>query len=180
MMTKKSTSTIAILLFGFFLATCCMLFSNTAIAEECRLEVVEAVWTDGIADQNPGLVYHNTAQVGPLYLWMRVKGSKWALQRLQNAGKLPIHHQWFRHTIIGVDPEGITQMIETIKVSAGDSELSDKLQTEIEHHGYFDWRTWSMKENIRSGKWVVKVFYDDGSAVLCADGRACEYKISVP
>ncbi|RJX30080.1 MAG: hypothetical protein C4531_09480 [Desulfurivibrio sp.] len=49
-------------------------------AEEARLTVEEAVWTSGINEQNHGAAYSQTAPVGPLYLWMKVKGSNWALQ----------------------------------------------------------------------------------------------------
>ncbi|RJX27363.1 MAG: hypothetical protein C4531_13865 [Desulfurivibrio sp.] len=150
-----------------------------ALAEEARLTVEEAVWTSVINDLDHGAAYDQTAPVGPLYLWMKVKGSNWALQRLQEAGKLPIYHQWFRHSIIGVSAEGVTTMIDNIMIPAGDPALAGQLETEISSRGFFDWRTWSMKDHIRQGKWVVKVVYADGTPVLCEGNKACEYAISV-
>jgi hypothetical protein len=152
---------------------------RSALAEEARLTVAEAVWTSGIDERDHGAVYDRTAPVGPLYLWMKVKGSNWALQSLQEAGKLPIYHQWFRHSIIGVSAEGVTTMIDNIRIPAGDPSLADQLETEISNRGFFDWRTWSMKDHIKQGKWVVKVVYADGTAVLCEGDQACEYAISV-
>lgn len=168
-----------ILLFTFCLNMLAMQHCRFVLAEEARLTVEEAVWTSGIDARDHGAAYGQTAPVGPLYLWMKVKGSNWALQRLQEAGKLPIYHQWFRHSIIGVSAEGVTTMIDNIMISAGDPDLAGQLETEISSRGFFDWRTWSMKDHIRQGKWVVKVVYADGTAVLCEGDHACEYAISV-
>lgn len=168
-----------ILLFTFCLTMLAMQHCRFVLAEEARLTVEEAVWTSGINEQNHGAAYSQTAPVGPLYLWMKVKGSNWALQRLQEAGKLPIYHQWFRHSIIGVSAEGVTTMIDNIMIPAGDPALAGQLETEISSRGFFDWRTWSMKDHIRQGKWVVKVVYADGTPVLCEGNKACEYAISV-
>ena len=150
-----------------------------ALADEARLVVDKAVWTNGVENLEYMQVYGKTAPGAPLCLWMRLKGSKWALQRLHNAGKLPIYHQWFRHSIFGVSAEGVTEAIDHIKIPAGNVRLMDQLGREIEVRGYFDWRTWSMKENVRRGKWVVKVVYADGEPVLCAGDKACAYEIVV-
>jgi len=150
-----------------------------ALADEARLVVDKAVWTNGVENLEYMQIYGKNAPIAPLYLWMRLKGSKWALQRLHNAGKLPIYHQWFRHSIFGVSAEGVTEAIDHIKIPAGNVRLMDQLGREIEVRGYFDWRTWSMKENVRRGKWVVKVVYADGEPVLCAGDKACAYEIVV-
>jgi len=166
----------------FFILCLCIwgLFPADLVrADEARLTVEKAVWTDGVEARSHGVVYSNTAPVAPLYLWMKVTGSEWALQRLQEAGKLPIYHQWFRYSVIGASSEGVTEMIDNIKIPAGSRNLVGALESEINHRGFFDWTTWSMKENIRRGKWVVKVVYADGSAVLCEGDKACQYEILV-
>jgi hypothetical protein len=148
-------------------------------ADDARLTVEKAVWTNGVEARSHGAVYSNAAPVAPLYLWMKVTGSEWALQRLQEAGKLPIYHQWFRYSVIGASSEGVTEMIDNIKIPAGSQSLVGALETELSRRGFFDWTTWSMKENIRRGKWVVKVVYADGSPVMCEGEKACQYEILV-
>lgn len=167
------------LVFMFSLCAWGMISPGFVQADETRLTVVMAVWTNSVEARNYGAVFSNKAPVAPLYLWMKVKGTEWALQRLQEAGKLPIYHRWFRYSVMGASSEGVTEMIDNIKIPAGSRNLADKLETEITHRGFFDWTTWSMKENIRRGRWVVKVVYADGSAVLCEGDKACEYEILV-
>ncbi len=179
-MILRNCKSFSVSLFTFCCTLCAMLHSPSYTqADEARIKVEEAVWTNAIEDRKHGVVYERTAPIAPLYLWMKIKGSSWALQSLQKAGKLPIYHQWFRYSIIGATAEGITQMIDNIKIPAGKHELVDKLETEIDSRGFFDWRTWSMKENIRQGKWVVKVVYADGTDVLCEGDKACKYTISI-
>jgi len=168
-----------LLLFILCFTMSAILPCRLVLAEEARLTVEEAVWTNVINDRDHGAAYDHIAPVAPLYLWMKVKGSNWALHRLQEAGKLPIYHQWFRHSIIGVSAEGVTKMIDNIMITAGDPALAGQLETEISSRGFFDWRTWSMKEHIREGDWFVKVVYADGTPVLCEGDKACEYAISV-
>ena len=150
-----------------------------ALADEARLVVDKAVWTNGVENLEHMQVYGKTAPGAPLCLWMRLKGSKWALQGLHNAGKLPIYHQWFRHSVVGVSSEGVTEAIDHIQIPAGNVQLMDQLGRELDVRGYFDWRTWSIKENVKRGKWVVKVTYADGEPVLCAGDKACAYEIVV-
>lgn len=164
------------IILGLIVCLPIVLQSQSAQAEEARIEVEQAVWTNGIDSRNYTVTYSDRAPVAPLYLWMRVKGSDWALRELQQVGKLPIYHKWFRHSIIGVSSGGVTEMI---KISAGTKQLVEQLQTEIDNRGFFDWRTWSMKKHINKGRWVVKVVYADGDPVLCEDQKPCQYEILV-
>ena len=154
-------------------------FAGSAGAEEPLLTVEKAVWTDGVSGRQYGSVYTDTAPAGPLFLWMSVRGKDEALKKLKEAGKLPIYHKWYIHTISGTSSEGVTDMIDKIPVPAGRQELVEKLRSEISLREFFNWRTWSMKENARRGNWVVKVVYADNTPVKCAEDKDCVYKITI-
>jgi hypothetical protein len=70
-------------------------------------------------------------------------------------------------------------MIDRIPIAAGKQELIKELRSEISLRSFFNWRTWSMKENARRGNWVVKVVYADNTPVKCAENKDCEYKITI-
>ncbi|BBL70027.1 DUF2914 domain-containing protein [Methylogaea oryzae] len=117
-----------------------------------------------------------------VFLWMQVKGSAAALDKLAAEGKLPIRHKWFRETISRVRPEGVTAMTDQIDVPVAHRELLPGLRRELRDQGYFDWRTWSSKDNLLPGVWRVRVVYADNAPVLCGDGgerRPCEYSLEV-
>lgn len=179
-MTKNKQCPRIVLIFIFCLCAYGMLPTDIILGDEARLDIEKAVWTNRIEDRNYEETFSNIAPVAPLYLWMHVKGSKGTLQRLLDDGKLPIHHQWFyHHPHIGVIYDDEPKMIDNIMIPAGNRDLVGKLEREISNRGFFDWSTWSMKENITPGTWVVKVFYANGDAVLCNSDKACEYKIKV-
>ena len=178
-MTRNIKPPIRTSLIILFLTFCYTLSIRAVLAQEARLRVERVEWTSGINSRGPTSIHKNTAPVAPLYLWMQVNGSNWALQCLQDAGKLPIYHQWFRQSIVKMVPEGATEMIDSIRIPAGDAQEIDDLRTEMTSQGFFNWRTWSMKENMRRGDWVVKVVYADGTPVLCHNDMPCEYRISV-
>ena len=37
----------------------------------------------------------------------------------------------------------------------------------MRRRGYFDWRTWSVKANLRRGTYHVEVLHQDGTPVSC-------------
>lgn len=153
-----------------------------ALAAGNLVEVLQAVWTDHV-DTNTrrfGKTYQATAPAKPLYLWMRLKGSKEALARLEADGKLPIRHKWFRESVVGIDAEGVMQVVDNIPIPAARIETLEKLKIEVSARGYFDWRTWSEKENVQPGQWRVTVVYADNSPVICGEDReSCEFSIEV-
>ncbi|WP_054773918.1 DUF2914 domain-containing protein [Methylogaea oryzae] len=88
----------------------------------------------------------------------------------------------FRETISRVRPEGVTAMTDQIDVPVAHRELLPGLRRELRDQGYFDWRTWSSKDNLLPGVWRVRVVYADNAPVLCGDGgerRPCEYSLEV-
>jgi hypothetical protein len=154
-------------------------FAAFTWAEEPLLTVEKAVWTDGVSDRQHGSVYTDSAPTGPLILWMSIRGKDEALKKLKEAGKLPIYHKWYLHTISGTSGEGVTDMIDKIPIPAGREELMGKLRREISLRAFFNWRTWSMKENARRGNWVVRVVYADNTPVKCDGDEDCVYRITI-
>jgi hypothetical protein len=154
-------------------------FAGLTRAEETLLTVEKAVWTDRVSDRQHGSVYTDSAPAGPLILWMSIRGKDEALKKLNMAGKLPIYHKWYLHTISGTSSEGVTDMIDKIPIPAGKRELIEKLRNEITLQAFFNWRTWSMKENARRGNWVVRVVYADNTPVKCNGDQDCVYRITI-
>lgn len=151
-------------------------------AEEQLIVVKQTAWTNHVDKKSRQVekTYQNTAPVAPLYLWMRVTGGEAALAQLKEEGKLPIRHKWFLERLIGTTPEGVTTMLDDINIPAGANRLLEQLQYEVNQRGFFDWRTWSMKEHIRRGLWRVRVVYADGEPVLCGQENVpCEFAIRV-
>lgn len=161
-----------------------LLSAPSVHAEQELIEITHAVWTDGVnrATREYAREYQEQAPAGSLYLWMRIKAHQGALDRLASEGKLPIRHQWYRESLLGVLPEGSaeTEMIDDIAIPAARKSLAHSLQSEINQRGFFDWRTWSVKQKIKRGTWQVRVVYADYSPVLCGEEhKPCEYLINV-
>jgi hypothetical protein len=58
-------------------------FSGLTRAEEPPLTIEKTVWTNGVSNRQHGSVYTDSAPVGPLFLWMSVRGKDGALKKLQ-------------------------------------------------------------------------------------------------
>lgn len=148
------------------------------------IEIADTAWAVDVDDdsqQPTARLTEGRARQG-LSLWMQVKGTAAALDKLAAEGKLPIRHKWFRETISRVQPEGVTAMTDQIDVPVAQRKLLPKLRQELRDQGYFDWRTWSHKDNLLAGTWRVRVVYADNSPVLCGgdgDRHPCEYSIEV-
>jgi hypothetical protein len=147
-----------------------VVFGSTALhAQEdtALVEVADAAWTSNVANLQFTDRYGNgeTMPQSPIYLWTRMKASERALAQLRTAGKLPIKHYWRRYVGTGTDLE----KLDAISLGVGNPEVVRGLEREVTENGYFDWRTWSKKDHVRSGGWEVRIVYNDGKPVLCAD-----------
>jgi len=148
-------------------------------AENPALTVAEAVWASAIGkDKMPQQKYQRQAPLAPLYLWMRIQADEEVLQVLRSQGKLPIRHKWFRSRFGRLYFDQTQRPIDSIDLGIGTREKLQKLQLEIDERGFFDWRTWSGKRNMRRGYWRVRVVYADNTPVLC-EGEPCVYDIKV-
>lgn len=150
-------------------------------AEDAVIEITEAVWTDNVkaTDKQYVTQYEKAVPLRtPLYFWTRVSGRAKALERLRADGKLPIRHDWLK--LLG--PEWIydntADPLDAIPLSVGRDDQIAQLQLELQHRTFFDWRTWSKKDNITRGWWRVSVRYADGEDVICAN-KPCRYLIEV-
>jgi len=178
------------------MALACPFLPSMAAAQagDPLVEVAEAAWTDEVAvDRTVVKTYRDTAPLAPLALWIRVVGSQEALQALEMEGKLPIYHKWFVKRIFGTEAAGIEAtagvadeargaqtLIDNIPIPSGKKVLLPSLWTEVRARGFFDWRTWSKKENIYPGRWRVRIVFADNSPVPCAPNHdACEFEITV-
>lgn len=143
------------------------------------LTVAEAVWTSGVHNRQyvdqvrPGSVARE------LYFWIRLRGGPKALEALKQSGKLPIIHQWVHSTVLGeealeVEPE----QDDGKQLTAGSIEDLGGLSAMVNDSGAFRWRTWSHKESLRRGTWIVTVRFSDGEAVQC-DNRPCRWSLVV-
>jgi hypothetical protein len=140
---------------------------------------LEATWCAAVnADREPEQIYSDTVLKPPLVLWTKIRGGDAALKVLREEGKLPIRHKWFYFSPWRVKFDGSAIPTDVIDLGVGKKALLDKLQLELAERGFFDWRTWSRKQNLRSGAWLVKISYADGRPVMC-DNKPCQYKIEV-
>ena len=158
---------------------------STAIAAQSpAVEIAESVWTSSVEN----LQYTNRIEdgaivpVAPICFWTRMRGTQEALDQLRAEHKLPIRHRWVRY--VGYEPN-IDSLAPTdeITLGVGASRLVSKLRREVANRGWFDWRTWSMKEHLTPGKWQVSVVYRNGEPVLCSSDGAvptpCRFFINV-
>ncbi|MBM4268238.1 MAG: DUF2914 domain-containing protein [Deltaproteobacteria bacterium] len=107
--------------------------------------------------------------VAPVSLWMRLEGSEGALDRLRREGRLPIFHKWYFQTGTDLDFEGTTDPIDFIDLDVGRKDRVPELKLEDGERGYFDWRTWSVKQNTHPGSWLVEVVDAKDDPVPCAE-----------
>lgn len=151
-------------------------------AAEHLLDVVKGVWAKGINnDKQPTLEVTDTvSDIRKLYFWTQIEGSEKALDILSSKGKLPIRHKWYTYYGVTLETDGSQQPIDEINLSVGKIDKLKILKSEVSGNGSFKWRTWSMKNNIRSGIWMVKIVYADGKPVYCEElDGPCEYTIKV-
>ena len=147
------------------------------------VSVAEAHWAASV-DRASGNFLSPLRQANarhPLYLWTRLTGNAAAIEVLRSERKLPIRHCW-TSSVAGLRlPQPLEDTpLEAIKldIDEHDSAIVKGLQREVDARGFFDWRTWSEKQNIYAGLWIVSVQYADGTAVMCG-GVPCRYTIAV-
>lgn len=115
-----------------------------------------------------------------LFLWTRLAGDRAAYFQLEKDKKLPIKHVWkFGGSL---DDEKVpakdeqesladeNQTSESAKpIAVGSLRGLAALLFELTKNGFFDWRTWSHRLNVASGKYTVEVRYADDTPVTDGD-----------
>jgi hypothetical protein len=174
----KRTSGKGLLALGVLLALL-PVYPSTLVAEQPVVAISEMVWSDNV-DQNKNPVKRYGEKISgakQLCLWTRIQGKEDAFAYLKKKGQLPIQHQWFIY--VGPNPHyEDTLQTDEVKLNVGEKGVLDKLGWQVKNTGYFEWRTWSRKVNVRPGWWRVKIIYSDGNSVSC-EGGVCESVIKV-
>ena len=180
-MTRRQSKQVSAIPFLAAIVLAVLSASTTALATDSLITVSEFAWTDKIADGQYVAKYDATAPLQPIYLWMRLRVETAAFDTLCAAGKLPIRHKWFHSLGSALMFEDTQCLTDAIPLAVGDVSQLQPLKRELDHQGFFDWRTWSMKEHIRPGMWIVRLVYADNTPVLCGDDgqQPCEFSIEI-
>lgn len=155
----------------------------TSIATAQDLQVVQGVWSSGVQDRQFINQLRSGAAVGELYFWTLLKGGPKTLSELQAKGKLPIVHEWSFASPLSVEPDARSPEQENEQEVAkllGVGAIVDRggLTATVNEGRDFRWRTWSHKQSLWRGKWVVRVLYADGTPVPC-DSQPCRWTFFV-
>ncbi len=166
----------SIQLHSFFFLLLLAIPHHTANAGD--LTVVEGVWTTGVDKESRQYKdrLDKTAPAQPLYFWTRLKGGRESLEWLVKNGKLPIMHEWVFSNAFTTSLDKVDPQQEGKSLPAGNISDTGGLTSLVNNDGKFLWRTWSNKESLWRGTWVVAVKYADGQPVMCGP-KACRWLI---
>lgn len=147
------------------------------------LRVVQGVWTSGIQDRQFTNQLRSGAAVGELHFWTLLKGGPKTLSELQTKGKLPIVHEWSFPSPLRVEADAMSPVQENEQEVAkllGVGAIVDRggLASTVNEGRDFRWRTWSHKQSLWRGTWIVRVLYADGEPVPC-DTPPCRWTFFV-
>lgn len=150
---------------------CLVAWSAPAFAEPL-VTIASFQWTDSVnrSSKQYAKELSSPAKTKKLYLWMQLRGSPELLEKLRQSpdGRLPIRHEWYWY-----GPDALNaDMDVVIPLRIGRKDDLRKLAYEVDAKGYFHWRIWSGKTNLRKGWWRVDVVDEFGEPLLCTDGEA--------
>jgi hypothetical protein len=168
----------SIRLHSLFFLLLLVFLHDAAIAGD--LTVVEGVWTTGVDKDSRQYKdrLDKSVPAQPLYFWTRLKGGRESLEWLAKNGKLPIMHEWIFSNAIKKSLDSVDPQQEGKSLSAGHISDTGGLASLVNKDGQFLWRTWSNKESVWRGTWVVAVKYADGEPVMCGP-KACRWLIVI-
>lgn len=151
---------------------CFLILSGYLLPEQLQakplIEIVDLKWCRGITvsdDQEKNKEPIDICENGglfsgsKLYLWMKVKGYQEALDKLRQGGRVTIIQRWRFH-YYGSESDRIDLSMRKLS-----PDIINKLQQEINRKGYFDWRTWGAKDNLKARRYEVD-FLDEYSRPL--------------
>jgi hypothetical protein len=147
------------------------------------LKVVQGVWTSSVQDRQFTNELRTGAAVSDLHFWTLLKGGAQTLSELQSRGKLPIIHEWTFVSALRVPADAVSPAQENEQEAAkllGVGAIVDRgsLKATVGDGREFRWRTWSHKQSLWRGTWVVRVLYADGQPVAC-DKQPCHWSFYV-
>ncbi len=150
-----------------------------AVQAGSSLTITDVRWTHEISasrEPAPENIGTSVSSDKPLYLWVKLRGSAEAFEVLKTKRKLSVIHRW-EYNYFG-------WKTERIDISIGrdqplDDETIQKLGYEIEAQGYFEWRTWSRKENLSAHSYTVTIVDGFDEPFACQAEPLCKMTITL-
>ena len=147
------------------------------------LRVVQGVWTSSVRDRQYTNQLRSGVAVGELHFWTLMKGGPKTLAHLQSRGKLPVLHEWTFASPLRIPADAMSPIQDSEQEVAkllGVGAIVDRggLSATVNEGREFRWRTWSHKQSLSRGTWVVRVLYADGTEVPC-EAQPCRWSFFV-
>lgn len=160
---------------------CGLGFFGLASAQDLRVE--RGVWTSGVQYRQFTNELRAEGRVRELYFWTLLRGGPDTLTSLREQGKLPIIHQWTYLSPLDDESDSVSPEQEDSEeiakqLNVGTIVDNGGLTETVREGRRFRWRTWSHKQSLWPGRWVVKVLYADGSPIPC-DAGPCRWTFFV-
>lgn len=180
---KVTTVSIRVVTTCTVIAFCLAEPSSAENQQKSRGLVVEKfAWTNAVkSNREFDIKYEHRVPNGPIVLWTKVRATKEALNSLREKGRLPIWHKWFVECGSTYEWVKTHRPIDAIDLGSGPREpILQKLQTEVDERGHFDWRTWSRKRNVSNCFYTVKVVDNKNTPLYCEEIKdKCELRIKL-
>lgn len=131
-----------------------------------------SISTEVKEDRCPGRdITSPVARGTKVFVWIRSAGNKAALDYIIKNYTLPLKHAWQHQT---GDRWRVREVVTVSGCSITDKDISG-LNLELKNREFFDWRTWSCKEDLTPGRWRVTIIDRFGAEVKCIGGKS-EFK----
>ncbi|WP_284410996.1 DUF2914 domain-containing protein [Acidovorax sp. SUPP2539] len=156
-------------------------FAGLTFSQDLRVE--RGVWTSGVQNRQYTKELRSDTGVSELYFWTLLKGGPDTLSSLKEQGKLPIIHQWSFSSPLSIAPDVMAPTQEDSQdigklLEVGAIVDNGGLTATVNEGRDFRWRTWSHKQSLWRGRWIVRVLYADGEPVPC-DKKPCQWSFVV-
>ena len=157
--------------------------SEFAANNSTQVRIVDWAWTSAVGGHCPNQRRDVSGGLEePILLWMRVEGSRAAWEQMRDRQRLPLIHVWewapFGMEFSpagGQDVSDEFSASESIPLHETRPEVIDALEREINGRDFFDFRTWSQKDNVLSGRFQVRVVDQLGDELRCATNLDCTF-----
>ena len=144
-----------------------------------QLYVSDFAWTNRVTgDRGFDKEFDGTAPISPITLWTRMVGSAKALDSLRAQNRLPIWHQWYVSCGAEVDFLDASRPIDEVDLRIEGASTLNALEQEVRTRDFFDWRTWSKKEQVNGCRYTVRIVDNRDTPIYCEKlGGDCEITI---
>ncbi len=128
-------------------------FINTHANAQPLFEVERESFCKGVREWEPVDPFTGVAEMKKgegLFLWMEIKAGERALTLLEAKGQMSIYHAW-------ASEKGVTDIIDIGIKGKTWKEKADAIRNQLKRQGFFTWRTYSAKRNVKEGRWYVSI-----------------------